>query len=97
MCDQRQQFLDAATLPVILLADAYELEAVSDAATSTAPCENVVTHKNIYRTLIVLKPSLFRSLRGAIEAMEPLDLPVQFFADSKVALVRAEELCQSLS
>ncbi|WP_119067430.1 hypothetical protein [Aggregatilinea lenta] len=97
MCDRRQEMLDAADRQVILVADAHELERVSEAAAPVALCDNGAQHPNVYRTVIVLKPGLFRSLRGAIEAMEPHNLPIQFFSDSNAALTYAEKLCQSLS
>jgi hypothetical protein len=96
MCDCRWKMLDEANRQVILLADAHDLDGLTSAEPASTLCDSVIHHPNVYRTLIVLKPTLFRSVRGAVESMQPHGLPIAFYSDADAAMTEAEALCKAM-
>lgn len=91
MVKGRKQLLDGVPGKVYLLADTRQLEGVEDIYTLAAQ-ENIFKHRRIHRTLIVLKPSVYRSNLVAIRDTFTLDLPVLFFADFDEAITYIQQL-----
>lgn len=95
MYKRRQAMLQEGPAQVILLANTQQMDAFPDAH-KTRRGENIVFHKKVYKTFVVFKPDLHRSLRRAITETEVYDLPIAFFRDEDSALAEAETLSQQL-
>jgi hypothetical protein len=96
MNKKRQAMLQAGPRQVILVANTQEMEAFPDSP-KVRRGENIVTNDKVYKTLIVFKPDLYRSVMHAIRDTAEFDLPVAFFRDEDAALARAESLSGQLS
>ena len=96
MRDQRRAMLDAGPDQVILLVDLRQMEALRNGE-KTVPYKNDVVLRKVYRTLIVLREPLYRTLARAIADTAGQDHPVSFYRSLEDAIRRAEQLAAQLA
>lgn len=95
MYKRRQAMLQEGPSHIIFLVNLQQMESLSEIA-KIRRGDNVIYHNKVYKTLVVVKPDLYRSLRRAITDTAGYDLPVVFFRDTDTALAQAETLSQGL-
>jgi hypothetical protein len=91
MVKRRQNMLEQAAEPVILLVDISQMEGFKGSDT-VKRAENIFRHSRIHRTLIVIPENLYRALLRPIVDTAGQDRPVQFFQTINAALDRAHHM-----
>jgi hypothetical protein len=94
MCDQRKAMLKSAPDRIILLVDTRQFEGFPDADVIRLR-ENVLTHKKVICTLIVLPTSLYHALTKHLSALADPAHRVRFFEDFGAAVAHARAALSS--